>query len=116
MTQADQLADSQKAEVVRVVTLVINPQSGFIDAKTHDIFYYHIDYDKILESIFDVNPGLFATKPANHISLLQAGKVDRLAADIAIVLKSKQAAPVSGVNILATGMMSPPLFLFIFAL
>lgn len=43
---ADQLADIQKAGVVKVATFDANPPFGSIDAKTHDIVGYDVDFAK----------------------------------------------------------------------
>ncbi|WP_435956024.1 ABC transporter substrate-binding protein [Dryocola sp. BD626] len=81
---ADQLADIQKAGVVRVATFDANPPFGSIDAKTHDIVGYDVDFAKALAKSLGVKLELVATNPANRIPLLQSGKVDLIVADITI--------------------------------
>ncbi len=90
VAQADQLADIQKAGVVRVATFDANPPFGSIDAKTHDIVGYDVDFAKALASSLGVKLELVATNPANRIPLLQSGKVDLIVADITITPERAQ--------------------------
>lgn len=46
--QADQLADIKAAGVVKVATFDASPPFGSIDAKTHDIVGYDVDFAKAL--------------------------------------------------------------------
>jgi polar amino acid transport system substrate-binding protein len=87
---ADQLADIQKAGVVRVATFDANPPFGSIDAKTHDIVGYDVDFAKALAKSLGVKLELVATNPANRIPLLQSGKVDLIVADITITPERAQ--------------------------
>jgi polar amino acid transport system substrate-binding protein len=87
---ADQLADIQKAGVVRVATFDANPPFGSIDAKTHDIVGYDVDFAKALAKSLGVKLQLVATNPANRIPLLQSGKVDLIVADITITPERAQ--------------------------
>ncbi|WP_435947970.1 ABC transporter substrate-binding protein [Dryocola sp. BD586] len=87
---ADQLADIQKAGVVRVATFDANPPFGSIDAKTHDIVGYDVDFAKALAHSLGVKLQLVATNPANRIPLLQSGKVDLIVADITITPERAQ--------------------------
>jgi len=41
---ADQLADIKKAGVVKVATFDSNPPFGSVDAKTHEIIGYDVDF------------------------------------------------------------------------
>jgi polar amino acid transport system substrate-binding protein len=45
---ADQLADIKAAGVVKVATFDANPPFGSIDAKTHEIVGYDVDFAKAL--------------------------------------------------------------------
>lgn len=90
VAQADQLADIQKAGVVRVATFDANPPFGSIDAKTHDIIGYDVDFAKALAKSLGVKLELVATNPANRIPLLQSGKVDLIVADITITPERAQ--------------------------
>lgn len=87
---ADQLADIQKAGVVRVATFDANPPFGSVDAKTHDIVGYDVDFAKALAKSLGVKLQLVATNPANRIPLLQSGKVDLIVADITITPERAQ--------------------------
>ncbi|SQC94140.1 Sulfate starvation-induced protein 7 [Cedecea neteri] len=87
---ADQLADIQKAGVVKVATFDANPPFGSIDAKTHDIVGYDVDFAKALAKSLGVKLELVATNPANRIPLLQSGKVDLIVADITITPERAQ--------------------------
>ncbi|TCV94315.1 ABC transporter substrate-binding protein [Biostraticola tofi] len=82
--QADQLADIQKAGVVRVATFDSNPPFGSVDPKTHAIVGYDVDFAKALAAKLGVKLELVATNPANRIPLLQSGKADIIVADITI--------------------------------
>lgn len=90
VAQADQLADIQKAGVVRVATFDANPPFGSVDAKTHDIVGYDVDFAKALAKSLGVKLELVATNPANRIPLLQSGKVDLIVADITITPERAQ--------------------------
>ena len=46
--QADRLADIKAAGVVKVATFDANPPFGSIDAKTHEIVGYDVDFAKAL--------------------------------------------------------------------
>jgi len=87
---ADQLADIQKAGVVRVATFDANPPFGSVDAKTHDIVGYDVDFAKALAKSLGVKLQMVATNPANRIPLLQSGKVDLIVADITITPERAQ--------------------------
>ena len=73
--QADRLADIKAAGVVKVATFDANPPFGSIDAKTHEIVGYDVDFAKALAKSLGVKLELVATNPANRIPLLQSGKV-----------------------------------------
>jgi polar amino acid transport system substrate-binding protein len=90
VAQADQLADIQKAGVVRVATFDANPPFGSIDAKSHEIVGYDVDFAKALAKSLGVKLQLVATNPANRIPLLQSGKVDLIVADITITPERAQ--------------------------
>ena len=81
---ADQLADIKKAGVVKVATFDSNPPFGSVDAKTHDIVGYDVDFAKALAKTLGVKLQLVPTNPANRIPLLQSGKADLIVADITI--------------------------------
>lgn len=90
MAQADQLADIHKAGVIKVATFDANPPFGSVDAKTHDIVGYDVDFAKALAKSLGVKLQLVATNPANRIPLLQSGKVDLIVADITITPERAQ--------------------------
>ena len=52
--QADQLADIKAAGVVKVATFDANPPFGSIDAKTHEIVGYDVDFARALASALGV--------------------------------------------------------------
>jgi len=81
---ADQLADIKKAGVINVATFDSNPPFGSVDAKTHDIVGYDVDFAKALAKSLGVKLKLVPTNPANRIPLLQSGKADIIVADITI--------------------------------
>lgn len=82
--QADQLADIQKAGVIKVATFDANPPFGSVDAQTHQLVGYDIDFAQALAKALGVKLQLVATNPANRIPLLQSGKADVIVADITI--------------------------------
>ena len=88
--QADQLADIKAAGVVKVATFDANPPFGSIDAKTHEIVGYDVDFARALASALGVKLELVATNPANRIPLLQSGKADLIVADITITPERAQ--------------------------
>ncbi|CAM3570159.1 cysteine ABC transporter substrate-binding protein [Rouxiella silvae] len=81
---ADQLEDIKKAGVINVATFDSNPPFGSVDAKTHDIVGYDVDFAKALAKSLGVKLKLVPTNPANRIPLLQSGKADIIVADITI--------------------------------
>ncbi|WP_213991838.1 ABC transporter substrate-binding protein [Sodalis sp. dw_96] len=81
---ADQLADIKKAGVIRVATFDSNPPFGSVDAKTHNIVGYDVDFANALAKALGVKVQLVPTNPANRIPLLQSGKADIIVADITI--------------------------------
>ncbi|CAO95521.1 ABC transporter substrate-binding protein [Erwinia tasmaniensis] len=81
---ADRLADIKKAGVVKVATFDANPPFGSVDAKTHEIVGYDVDFAKALAKTLGVKLQLVPTNPANRIPLLQSGKADLIVADITI--------------------------------
>lgn len=87
---ADKLADIKAAGVVKVATFDANPPFGAVDAKTHDIVGYDVDFAKALAKSLGVKLQLVATNPANRIPLLQSGKVDLIVADITITPERAQ--------------------------
>ena len=88
--QADQLADIKAAGVVKVATFDANPPFGSIDAKTHKIVGYDVDFAEALAKSLGVKLELVATNPANRIPLLQSGKADLIVADITITPERSQ--------------------------
>jgi polar amino acid transport system substrate-binding protein len=88
--QADQLADIKAAGVVKVATFDANPPFGSIDAKTHNIVGYDVDFAQALAKALGVKLELVATNPANRIPLLQSGKADLIVADITITPERAQ--------------------------
>ena len=78
--QADQLADIKAAGVVKVATFDANPPFGSVDAKTHHIVGYDVDFAQALAKALGVKLELVATNPANRIPLLQSGKADLIVA------------------------------------
>jgi len=81
---ADQLSDIKKAGVIKVATFDSNPPFGSVDAKTHNIVGYDVDFAKALAKSLGVKLELVPTNPANRIPLLQSGKADIIVADITI--------------------------------
>lgn len=81
---ADQLSDIKKAGVIRVATFDSNPPFGSVDAKTHNIVGYDVDFANALAKALGVKLELVPTNPANRIPLLQSGKADIIVADITI--------------------------------
>ena len=67
---ADQLADIKKAGVVKVATFDSNPPFGSVDAKTHDIVGYDVDFAKALAKTLGVKLQLVPTNPANQKNYL----------------------------------------------
>lgn len=92
---ADQLDDIKAAGVVKVATFDANPPFGSIDAKTHEIAGYDVDFAKAIAQTLGVKLKLVATNPANRIPLLQSGKVDIVVADITITPERAQAVDFS---------------------
>lgn len=88
--QADKLADIKSAGVVKVATFDANPPFGSIDAKTHKIVGYDVDFAEALAKALGVKLELVATNPANRIPLLQSGKADLIVADITITPERAQ--------------------------
>ena len=88
--QADQLADIKAAGVVKVATFDANPPFGSVDAKTHHIVGYDVDFAQALAKALGVKLELVATNPANRIPLLQSGKADLIVADITITPERAQ--------------------------
>ena len=74
--QADQLADIKAKGVVKVATFDANPPFGSVDAKTHELVGYDVDFAKALAKSLGVKLELVATNPANRIPLLQNGTFD----------------------------------------
>ncbi|WP_410015693.1 ABC transporter substrate-binding protein [Sodalis sp. C49] len=81
---ADQLANIKQAGVIRVATFDSNPPFGSVDAKTHNIVGYDVDFAKALADALGVKLELVPTNPANRIPLLQSDKADIIVADITI--------------------------------
>ncbi len=69
---------------MKVATFDANPPFGSIDAKTHEIVGYDVDFAKALAKSLGVKLELVTTNPANRIPLLQSGKADLIVADITI--------------------------------
>lgn len=88
--QADQLADIKAAGVVKVATFDANPPFGSVDAKTHKIVGYDVDFAEARAKSLGVKLELVATNPANRIPLLQSGKADLIVADITITPERAQ--------------------------
>ena len=78
--QADQLADIKAAGVVKVATFDANPPFGSIDAKTHEIVGYDVDFAKALATSLGVKLELVATNSVDarngkiEAPILQAGR------------------------------------------
>lgn len=87
---ADRLEDIKAAGVVKVATFDANPPFGSIDAKTHEIVGYDVDFAKALAKSLGVKLELVATNPANRIPLLQSSKADLIVADITITPERAQ--------------------------
>lgn len=87
---ADQLADIKAAGEIKVATFDANPPFGSIDANSHELVGYDVDFAKALAKSLGVKLKLVATNPANRIPLLQSGKVDLIVADITITPERAQ--------------------------
>ena len=61
-----------------------------MDAKTHELVGYDVDFAKALAKSLGVKLELVATNPANRIPLLQSGKADLIVADITITPERAQ--------------------------
>lgn len=61
-----------------------------MDAKTHHIVGYDVDFARALAKALGVKLELVATNPANRIPLLQSGKADLIVADITITPERAQ--------------------------
>ena len=83
-------ADIKAAGVVKVATFDANPPFGSVDAKTHHIVGYDVDFAQALAKALGVKLELVATNPANRIPLLQSGKADLIVADITITPERAQ--------------------------
>jgi len=88
--QADQLADIKAAGVIKIATFDANPPFGSVDAQTHDLVGYDVDFANALAKALGVKLELVATNPANRIPLLQSGKADLIVADITITPERAQ--------------------------
>lgn len=84
VAHADQLDDIKRAGKITVGVFDSNPPFGFIDAKTHDVAGYDVDFAKALASKLGVKLELKTTNPANRIPLLASGKVDTIVAAFTI--------------------------------
>ncbi len=62
--------------MVKVATFDANPPFGSVDAKTHQLVGYDVDFAQALAKSLGVKLELVATNPANRIPLLQSGKAD----------------------------------------
>lgn len=87
---ADQLADIKAAGEIKVATFDANPPFGSVDAKTHELVGYDVDFARALADKLGVKLKLVATNPANRIPLLQSGKADIIVADITITPERAQ--------------------------
>lgn len=87
---ADRLADIKAAGEIKVATFDANPPFGSVDAKTHELVGYDVDFARALAGALGVKLKLVATNPANRIPLLQSGKVDLIVADITITPERAQ--------------------------
>lgn len=87
---ADQLDDIRKAGVLRAAVFDANPPFGLVDARTHEIVGYDIDFAKAIARKIGVRLELVPTNPANRIPLLQSGKADLIVADATITPERKQ--------------------------
>lgn len=87
---ADQLADIKAAGEIKVATFDANPPFGSIDANSHELVGYDVDFAKALAKSLGVKLKLVTTNPANRIPLLQSGKADLIVADITITPERAQ--------------------------
>lgn len=87
---ADQLADIKAAGEIKVATFDANPPFGSVDAKTHELVGYDVDFARALADSLGVKLKLVATNPGNRIPLLQSGKADLIVADITITPERAQ--------------------------
>ncbi|WP_028536946.1 ABC transporter substrate-binding protein [Paludibacterium yongneupense] len=81
---ADQLDEIKHAGKITVGVFDSNPPFGYIDAKTHAVAGYDVDFAKALASKLGVKLELKTTNPANRIPLLASGKVDTIVAAFTI--------------------------------
>ncbi|MBR7777145.1 ABC transporter substrate-binding protein [Undibacterium sp. BYS50W] len=84
LAMADKLDDIKKAGVLRAAVFDSNPPFGSVDAKSHKVVGYDIDFAEALAKKIGVKLELVPTNPANRIPLLQSGKADLIVADITI--------------------------------
>ena len=88
--RADQLDDIRKAGVIRVAVFDSNPPFGALDAGTHALVGYDVDFAQAIARKLGVRLALTPTNPANRIPLLQSRKVDLLVADVSITPERRQ--------------------------
>jgi polar amino acid transport system substrate-binding protein len=84
VAHADRVDDIKKAGVLRVGVFDSNPPFGSVDAKTHQLVGYDVDFANLIARHLGVKLQLTATNPANRIPLLSSNKVDVVVAAFTI--------------------------------
>jgi len=87
---ADKLDDIQKAGKITIGVFDSNPPFGYVDAKSHELAGYDIDFAREIATKLGVKLELQTTNPANRIPLLTANKVDVIVADFTITPERAQ--------------------------
>jgi len=90
LAHADQLDDIQKAGKITIGVFDSNPPFGYVDAKSHDLAGYDIDFAREIAKKLGVKLELQTTNPANRIPLLTSHKVDVIVADFTITPERAQ--------------------------
>lgn len=73
VAQADQLADIKAAGVIKIATFDANPPFGSVDAQTHDLVGYDVDFANALAKALGVKLELVAGKPHPAVAVWQSG-------------------------------------------
>lgn len=90
VVHADQLDDIQHAGKITIGVFDSNPPFGYVDAKTHDLAGYDIDFAREIAKNLGVKLELQSTNPANRIPLLVSQKVNVIVADFTITPERAQ--------------------------
>jgi len=87
---ADQLDDIKHAGQITIGVFDSNPPFGYIDAQSHKLAGYDIDFAREIAKKLGVKLVLQATNPANRIPLLASQKVNLIVADFTITPERAQ--------------------------